>query len=87
MAQEANGSPENRQPAKRRWITPVRVNLLVTAILIPLLNGGIIYLAYIAITSYGVSEFVRRIAPGGNYRVGGSGHDVVDRQVMQANQR
>ena len=58
MAQEANEIPEVRQPVKRRWMTPVRVNLLVITLLIALLNGGIIYLAYIAITSDGVSEFV-----------------------------
>lgn len=43
---------------KRRRLTPVRVNLLVIALLIAILNGGIIYLVYLAITSNEVSEFV-----------------------------
>lgn len=43
---------------KRRRFTPVRVNLLVIALLIALLNGGIGYLVYLAITSKEISEFV-----------------------------
>ena len=43
---------------KRSRLTPVRVNLLVIAFLIALLNAGIIYLVYLAITSQGISEFV-----------------------------
>ena len=39
-------------------MTPLRVNLLVITILIALLNGGIICLAYVAITSDDISEFV-----------------------------
>ena len=43
---------------KRSRLTPVRVNLLVIALLIAVLNGGIIYLVYLAITSKEISEFV-----------------------------
>lgn len=58
MVQQANEISENQEPAKRRWMTPLRVNLLVITILIALLNGGIICLAYVAITSDDISEFV-----------------------------
>ena len=58
MTQQTTENSENQGTVKRRWMTPVRVNLLVITILIALLNGGIIYLAYIAITSDDVSEFV-----------------------------
>ena len=40
---------------KRSRLTPVRVNLLVIALLIAILNGGIIYLVYLAITSTALS--------------------------------
>lgn len=43
---------------KRSWLTPVRVNLLVIALLIAILNGGIVYLVYLAMTSKEISEFV-----------------------------
>ena len=43
---------------KVRRFTPVRVNLLVIALLIAILNGGIVYLVYLAITSNEISEFV-----------------------------
>ena len=43
---------------KRSRLTPVRVNLLVIALLIAILNGGIVYLVYLAITSNEISEFV-----------------------------
>ena len=43
---------------KRSRFTPVRVNLLVIALLIALLHGGIVYLVYLAITSKEISEFV-----------------------------
>ena len=46
------------ESGKRRWFTPVRVNLLVIALLIALLNGGIGYLVYLAITTDEISEFV-----------------------------
>ena len=46
------------ESGKRSWLTPVRVNLLVIALLIALLNGGIVFLVYLAITSEGISEFV-----------------------------
>ena len=36
----------------------MRVNLLVITVLIAALNGGIIYLAYVAITVDHVSDFV-----------------------------
>ena len=58
MAQQADETPENAAPAKRRWMTPVRVNLLLIAVLIAALNGGLMYLAFVAITSKEVSEFV-----------------------------
>ena len=58
MAEQARESPENQPSAKRRWVTPIRANLLIIAILIAVLNGGIIYLACVAITSDGVSEFI-----------------------------
>lgn len=47
-----------QESGKRGWLTPVRVNLLVIAALIAVLNGGIMYLVYHAITSQGISEFV-----------------------------
>lgn len=47
-----------QETEKRSWLTPVRVNLLVIALLIAILNGGIIYLVYLAITSKEISEFV-----------------------------
>lgn len=37
------------ESGKRNWLTPVRVNLL---------NGGIGYLVYLAITTEDISEFV-----------------------------
>ena len=43
---------------RRSRFTPVRVNLLVIALLIALLNGGIVCLVYLAITSKEISEFV-----------------------------
>ena len=58
MAQQAVESSENQTPARRRRMTPIRVNLLIIAFLIAVLNGGIIYLASVAITSEGVSDFV-----------------------------
>ena len=64
MTQQATENRESPEPVKRRWMTPVRVNLLVITILIALLNSGIIYLAYIAITSDGVSEFVAGVLVG-----------------------
>lgn len=47
-----------QESEKRGWLTPVRVNLLVIALLIAILNGGIIYLVYLAVTSGEISEFV-----------------------------
>ena len=58
MAQQAEEAPVNQSPPKRRRMTPVRVNLLFIAVLIAALNAGLMYLAYIAITSKEVSEFV-----------------------------
>ena len=58
MAHQSEEPSENQSPAKRRQLTPIRVNLLIIASLIAVLNGGIIYLAYIAITSQEVSDFV-----------------------------
>ena len=58
MAHQAGEPSENQLPARRRRLTPIRVNLLIIASLIAVLNGGIIYLAYIAITSQEVSDFV-----------------------------
>ena len=58
MVQQAGESNENQTPGKRRRLTPIRVNLLIIAFLIAVLNGGIMYLAYKAITSPGVSDFV-----------------------------
>ena len=46
------------ESGKRSRLTPVRVNLLVIALLIGILNGGIIYLVYLAITSQEISDFV-----------------------------
>lgn len=43
---------------KPGWMTPLRVNLLLIALLITALNGGIICLCYVAITRDGVSQFV-----------------------------
>ena len=48
----------SEESGKRSRFTPVRVNLLVIAILIALLNGGIGYLVYLAITSKEISDFV-----------------------------
>ena len=45
---------------KRSRLTPVRVNLLVIAFLIAILNGGIVYLVYLAITS---GEMILESAP------------------------
>ena len=53
-----------QESGKRSWLTPVRVNLLVIAFLIAILNGSIIYLVYLAITSKGVSEFVTGVLVG-----------------------
>ena len=36
----------------------MRVNLLVIALLIAILNGGVVFLVYLAITSEEISEFV-----------------------------
>ena len=47
-----------QESGKRSRLTPVRVNLLVIALLIGILNGGIIYLVYLAITSKEISDFV-----------------------------
>ena len=47
-----------QESGKRGRFTPVRVNLLVIALLIAILNGGIIYLVYLAITSKEISAFV-----------------------------
>ena len=52
------------ESAKRSRFTPVRVNLLVIALLIAILNGGIIYLVYLAITSKETSEFVAGVLVG-----------------------
>ena len=46
------------ESGKRGWLTPVRVNLLVITLLIAILNGGIVYLVYLSITSKERSEFV-----------------------------
>lgn len=53
-----------QESGKRSWLTPVRVNLLVIALLIAILNGGIIYLVYLAITSKETSEFVTGVLVG-----------------------
>ena len=53
-----------QESGKRSWLTPVRVNLLVIALLITILNGGIIYLVYLAITSKETSEFVTGVLVG-----------------------
>ena len=58
MAQEAEGTSENPTPGNRRKMTAIRVNLLLIAVLITLLNGGLMYLAYVAMTSKEISEFV-----------------------------
>lgn len=58
MVQQEGGPSEDQTPAKRRRTTPIRVNLLIIACLIAVLNGGIIYLAFVAITSKEVSDFV-----------------------------
>ena len=52
------------ETGKRRWFTPVRVNLLVIALLIAILNGGIGYLVYLAITTKERSEFVAGVLVG-----------------------
>ena len=46
------------ESGKRGRFTPVRVNLLVISVLIAILNGGVIYLVYLAITSKEISDFV-----------------------------
>ena len=53
-----------QESGKRSRFTPVRVNLLVIAFLIAILNGGIIYLVYLAITSKEISEFVAGVLVG-----------------------
>ena len=58
MVQQPEESTENQTPVKRGWTTRIRVNLLIIAFLIAVLNGGIMYLAYVAITSREVSDFV-----------------------------
>ena len=58
MAQQGEEGSERSEGGRRSWATPVRVNLLVIVILIAVLNGGIIYLVWWAITSDDVSDFV-----------------------------
>ena len=58
MAQQGEEGSERSEGGRRSWATPVRVNLLVIVILIAVLNGGIIYLVWWAITSDEVSDFV-----------------------------
>ena len=53
-----------QESGKRGWLTSVRLNLLVIALLIAVLNGGIIYLVYLAITSKEISEFVTGVLVG-----------------------
>ena len=57
MAQSEESS-KSQEPTKRPRTTPLRVNLLVIAGLIAALNGGLIYLVYVSITSEGISEFI-----------------------------
>ena len=57
----ANSEPDasrNEQSPTKAWMTPLRLNLLIIALLIAALNGGIIYLCYVAITGDEVSHFV-----------------------------
>ena len=58
MEQQSEETAENPRSGNRSWVTPIRANLLIIALLIAILNGGIIYLACVAITSEGVSDFV-----------------------------
>ena len=58
MVVAGNDSYEPRQPPKRLWLTPVRLNLLIIALMITALNLGIMFLCYKAITGKDVSEFV-----------------------------
>ena len=58
MEVAGNDNYEAAQPPRRQWLTPVRLNLLIIALLIAVLNAGILFLCYIAITGEEVSEFV-----------------------------
>ena len=58
MAEQSEESSNNPQAKNRARFTPIRVNVLIIAILIALLNGGLIYLAWVAITNKEVSQFV-----------------------------
>ena len=58
MSQQGQEDSERSKGGRRPWATPVRVNLLVIVILITVLNGAIIYLAWWAITNEDVSDFV-----------------------------
>ena len=58
MAVAGNDNYPAVQPPRRRWLTPVRLNLLIIALLIAALNGGVMFLCYKAITGEDVSEFV-----------------------------
>ena len=58
MVQDAEETTQNPSSGDCRKMTAIRVNLLVIAGLIALLNGGLMYLAYVAITSEEISEFV-----------------------------
>ena len=48
---EASSQNDNPQTPKPPWMTPVRLNLLLIALLIAALNGGIMWLCYTAITT------------------------------------
>ena len=58
MAVAGNDNYPAVQPQRRRWLTPVRLNLLIIALMIVALNVGIMFLCYEAITGEDVSEFV-----------------------------
>ena len=58
MVQEAEGTSQNPPPGNRQKMTAIRVNVVAIAVLIALLNGGLMYLAYVAITSEEISQFV-----------------------------
>ena len=58
MTTSDDNETSSSQSAKRSRFTPIRLNLIVIAALIALLNAGIMYLAYVAITQEDVSEFI-----------------------------
>ena len=61
MVRETEGTTPNPSQGDRRKMTAISVNLLVIAVLIALLNAGLKYLAYVAITSQRVCDNGRRM--------------------------